>query len=95
MSLLDVSLQSWEFWATAGLLLVVADFLAAGSGNLIALGCAAFCMSALAGSAHLTGFVLMPSWKIAVLEFAGLSTAAVFLVRLLRHPPSDRDLNRY
>ena len=49
MSWIDVWFQSWEFWAIAGLILVVADFLVGGSGNLIALGCASFLMSALAG----------------------------------------------
>jgi membrane protein implicated in regulation of membrane protease activity len=36
-----------------------------------------------------------PSWKIAIVEFAVLSALAIFLVRLLRHHPSDKDLNRY
>lgn len=95
MSWLDIGLQSWEVWAIAGLVLVVADFLVGGSGNLIALGCASFLMSALAGSARLTGIVLVPSWKVAVVEFAALSAAAVLIVRLLRRHPSDQDLNRY
>jgi membrane protein implicated in regulation of membrane protease activity len=95
MSWIDVWFQSWEFWAIAGLILVVADFLVGGSGNLIALGCACFLMSALAGSPKITGILLIPSWKIAVVEFAALSAVAIFLVRLLRHRPSDQDLNRY
>jgi len=95
MSWIDVWLLSWEFWAIAGLILVVADFLVGGSGNLIALGCASFLMSALAGSARITGILLVPSWKIAIVEFAVLSALAIFLVRLLRHRPSDQDLNRY
>jgi len=52
-------------------------------------------MSALAGSPKITGILLVPSWKIAVVEFAALSAVAIFLVRLLRHRPSDQDLNRY
>jgi membrane protein implicated in regulation of membrane protease activity len=95
MSWLDIWLQSWELWAIAGLVLALADFLVGGSGNLIALGCASFLMSALAGSARLTGIVLVPSWRIAIVEYAALSAAAVFIVRLLRRPPSDHDLNRY
>ena len=95
MSWIDTWFQSWELWAIAGLVLVIADFLVGGSGNLIALGGASFSMSALAGASQVTSVVLVPSWKIALVELAVLSAGAIFLVHLLRRRPSDQDLNRY
>jgi hypothetical protein len=86
-----------EFWAIAGLILVVADFLVGCSGNLIALGCACFLMSALAGSPKLTGILLVPSWKIAGRGICPhCLRSPFFLVRLPATPPLPiRDLNRY
>ena len=86
---------SWEFWLIAGLLLVVLDLLIGASGNVIALGCSCFVMSVLAAVSQVTDLSLIPNWKIAAIEFAVFSAAAMFVARLVRPHPSDEDINKY